>query len=72
VRNEKPRGSEPLRAFSNRIGALEMNDSSTVTECFSSIKHGIERRLDANGWRWSSRDSLLLDWCLLNMEADYE
>ena len=49
----------------------EIHQKTQARIFFEIAKAHIERRLDANGWRWSSRDSLLLG-CLLNMEADYE
>jgi hypothetical protein len=47
-----------------------MNDSTT-TEFFKLVKGCVERKLDARHWRWSMADSLLIDWCLMNMEADH-
>ncbi len=47
-----------------------MHDSTT-TEFFKTIKHCMEQQLDRNGWRWSLTDSLLLDWCVINLEADH-
>ncbi len=47
-----------------------MHDSTT-TEFFKLIKRSLERHLDRDGWQWSANDSLFLDWCVLNMEADH-
>ncbi len=43
----------------------------TAAEFFRLIKRSIEQHFDRNGWQWSAHDSLLLDWCVLNMEADH-
>ena len=48
-----------------------MNDSTT-TEYFKLIKHHVEHTLDRNSWRWSTADSLFLDWCVWNVEAGDE
>ena len=46
--------------------------NSTISkDFFALIKHHVETHLDRNGWQWSSQDSLLLDWCVQNMEATH-
>ena len=47
-------------------------NSSTVTKYFTLVKASIESRLDANAWRWSTADSLFLDWCVWNVEGGDE
>jgi hypothetical protein len=44
-------------------------NNSTAPYLFKLIKHHIEEQLDRNSWRWSTGDSILLDWCVWNMEA---
>ena len=46
-----------------------MNDSNTVTRFFALMKDMIETGLDRDGWQWSQHDSLLLDWCIWNIEG---
>ena len=43
-----------------------MHDTTT-TEYFKLIKACVERQLDSPR-RWSVNDSLLLDWCIQNLE----
>ena len=45
-----------------------MHDTIT-TEYFKLIKGCVERKLDARNWSWSTKDSMLLDWCVWNVEA---
>ena len=44
---------------------------TTTTEYFKIIKGHMERQLDRNSWPWSVNDSLLIDWCVVNMEGDH-
>ncbi len=45
-----------------------MHDTTTP-ENFKLIKQQIEQQLNRNGWQWSAKDSLLLDWAIQNMEG---
>ena len=47
-----------------------MHDTTT-REFFKLIKGCVEQQLDRNGWRWSANASLLLDWCIQNLEDRY-
>ena len=47
-----------------------MNDT-TSTEFFKLIKGCVERRCEARLWQWSAKDSLWIDWCLINLEGTH-
>lgn len=40
----------------------------TTTAWLKMIKHNLEHQLDQKEWRWSLRDSRVLDWCVENLD----
>ena len=67
-KSESPKAGDPgAFATQHEKDSSNMHDSTT-REFFKLIKGCVEQHLDRNGWRWSLPDSLLLDWCVLNLE----
>ncbi|MCA9469947.1 MAG: hypothetical protein KC643_31495 [Nitrospira sp.] len=47
-------------------------NNTILKNYFRLIKGFTEQRLEQREWLWSSTESLLIDWCVMNLEADHD